>query len=92
MAAIGMDSTDHPPKQCQAFGKQCAKCNGKNHFPKQCFTKGKINQKGRSVEMIEETDLCDTFFVGMVTSENLQASENTGQLSVNAQSRGCCQK
>ncbi|KAL0151936.1 hypothetical protein M9458_052743, partial [Cirrhinus mrigala] len=37
--------------------------------------------------MIEETDLSDTFFVGMVTYENLQESENTGcgQLSVNAQ-------
>ncbi|KAI2646810.1 Transposon Tf2-9 polyprotein [Labeo rohita] len=39
--------------------------------------------------MIEETDLSDTFFVGMVTCEDLQESENTGcgQLSVNAQSQ-----
>ncbi|KAL0150957.1 hypothetical protein M9458_053744 [Cirrhinus mrigala] len=55
--------TDHHPKQCPAFGKQCAKCN--------------------------ETDLSDTFFVGMITYENLQESENNGcgQLSVNAQSQ-----
>lgn len=48
--------TDHQPKQCPAFEKQCAKCNGKNHFAKQCFTKGKIKQKGRSVKLIEETE------------------------------------
>lgn len=79
--------TDHQPKQCPAFGKQCAKRNGKNHFAKQCFTKGKIKQKGRSVKMIEETDLSDTFFVGMVTCKNLQESQNIGcrQISVNAQ-------
>ncbi len=61
-------------------------------FAKQCFSKGKVKQKGRSVKMIEETDLCDTFFVGMVTSEEKLESENTsghigGKLSVDAQSQ-----
>ncbi|ROL41957.1 hypothetical protein DPX16_23550 [Anabarilius grahami] len=39
--------------------------------------------------MIEETDLSDTFFVGMVTCENMLESENiqNGQLSVDAQSQ-----
>ncbi|KAL0153721.1 hypothetical protein M9458_050974 [Cirrhinus mrigala] len=66
--------TDHQPKQCPAFGKHV-------------LPKKRMKQKGRSVKMIEETDLSDTFFVGMVTCENLQESENTGceQLSVNAQ-------
>ncbi len=82
--------TEHQPKQCPAFGKQCVKCNGKNHFAKQCFSK--VKQKGRSVKMIEETDLCHTFFVGMVTCEDKLESENTsghigGKLSVNAQSQ-----
>ncbi len=84
--------TEHQPKQCPAFGKQCVKCHGKNHFAKQCFSKGKVKQKERSVKMIEETDLCDTFFVGMVTSEEKLESENTsghigGKLSVDAQSQ-----
>ncbi len=84
--------TEHQPKQCPAFGKQCVKCHGKNNFAKQCFSKGKVKQKGRSVKMIEETDLCDTFFVRMVTSEEKLESENTsghigGKLSVDAQSQ-----
>ena len=30
---------NHPPKKCPAFGKECLKCGGKNHFAKACFTK-----------------------------------------------------
>ena len=24
--------TQHPPGKCPAYGQQCHKCNGKNHF------------------------------------------------------------
>lgn len=33
--------TEHQPKQCPAFGKQCVKYNGKKYFAKQCFSNGK---------------------------------------------------
>lgn len=78
--------TEHKPKQCPAFGKQCAKCNGKNHFAKQCFSKAKVSKKERSVKMIEETVLSDTFFLGMVTCKNTKNNKR-GQLSVNTQSQ-----
>ena len=31
--------TQHKPRQCPAFGKQCSNCQGKNHLAKQCFSK-----------------------------------------------------
>ncbi len=55
----------HPAKQCPAYGKVCAKCKGQNHFVKQCFSKGRQSLKDH-VHAVEEADLSDTFFVGMV--------------------------
>ncbi|XP_041842184.1 uncharacterized protein LOC121640472 [Melanotaenia boesemani] len=56
----------HKPRQCPAYGKKCVKCNGKNHFAKQCRSKGKT----KSVRLVDEPDLCETFFVGMVSCED----------------------
>lgn len=53
----------HEPRQCPAYGKRCSKCSGKNHFAKQCLSKA----KSKSVSIVEETDLSETFFVGMVS-------------------------
>ena len=55
----------HGPKQCPAFGKTCSKCGGKNHFAKQCFSKGKQSGSDR-VHTVEETELADSFFIDMV--------------------------
>ncbi|KAL7859481.1 hypothetical protein SRHO_G00146280 [Serrasalmus rhombeus] len=63
----------HEPRQCPAYGKRCAKCNGKNHFAKQCLTK----EKSRPVRIVEETDLSETFFVGMVSCENAENGQAT---------------
>lgn len=67
----------HQPSHCSAFGKMCTKCNGKNHFAKQCFSKGK-SCKSQSVHVIEDTDLDETFFVGMVSCDytSEKATEN----------------
>lgn len=62
----------HEPRQCPAYGKKCSKCNGKNHFAKQCLSKG----KPKSVRLVEETDLSETFFVGMVSSDDTQTGKN----------------
>ncbi|RXN33946.1 Transposon Ty3-I Gag-Pol [Labeo rohita] len=72
----------HPPKQCPAYGKICAKCKGQNHFAKQCFSKGRQSQKGH-VDTVEETDLRDTFFVGMVEQAD-SSQERTEQTEVNS--------
>ena len=61
--------TQHTPRQCPAFGKQCSNCQGKNHFAKQCFSRRNEKQKGKSVNVVEDTDLSDTFFVGTVNCE-----------------------
>jgi len=58
--------SQHKPRQCPAFGKQCCNCQGKNHFAKKCFSKGKEKKTGRSINIVEDTDLSETFFVGMV--------------------------
>ncbi|XP_041665971.1 uncharacterized protein LOC121524587 [Cheilinus undulatus] len=38
----GRCGNKHAPKQCPAFGKDCRKCGGKNHFAKCCFSKKKV--------------------------------------------------
>ena len=50
--------SQHGPTQCPAFGKVCNKCQGKNHYSKQCFTKGK-QSGGERVHTVEETALED---------------------------------
>ena len=64
--------SQHKPRQCPAFGKQCSNCQGKNHFAKQCFSKRKEGKKGKTVNLVEEPELSDTFFVGMVNCESEQ--------------------
>ena len=68
--------TRHAPKQCPAYGKMCHKCQGQNHFAKQCFSKGKQG-RGEKVHTVEENDLCDSFFVGMVTQDVDNMPEET---------------
>ena len=60
--------TRHSVKQCPANGKVCNKCKGLNHFAKQCFFKGKKSQS-EHIQTVEETALCDTLFIGMMTQE-----------------------
>ena len=61
--------SQHGPKQCPAFGKVCHKCKGKNHYAKQCFS------KGERVHTVEETSLEDSFFVGMVMQGDFKQKE-----------------
>ena len=68
-------ASQHTPRQCPAFGKQCSNCHGgKNHFARQCFSKGKDKKKGKTVKVVDDSDqsddLSDTFFVGMVNCED----------------------
>ncbi|KAI2646321.1 hypothetical protein H4Q32_029921 [Labeo rohita] len=72
----------HPPEQCPTYGKICAKCKGQNHFAKQCFSKGRQSQKGH-VDAVEETDLSDTFFAGMV-EQAYSSQKRTEQTEVNS--------
>lgn len=65
----------HEPRQCPAYGKRCLKCNGKNHFAKQCLSKA----KPKSVHVVEETDLSETFFVGMVSLEDVKSEHNVSE-------------
>ncbi|XP_019220499.2 uncharacterized protein LOC109204242 [Oreochromis niloticus] len=59
----------HMPKKCPAYGKICSACHGKNHFAKQCISKGKEDKTKRSTNTVEDADLSNTFFVGLVNCE-----------------------
>ncbi|KAL0152961.1 hypothetical protein M9458_051739, partial [Cirrhinus mrigala] len=67
---------------CLVYGKICAKCEGQNHFAKQCFSKDRQSQKGH-VDAVEETDLSDAFFFGMVEQADSR-QERTEQTEVNS--------
>uniref|UniRef100_A0AAV2MNH3 3-hydroxy-3-methylglutaryl coenzyme A reductase n=1 Tax=Knipowitschia caucasica TaxID=637954 RepID=A0AAV2MNH3_KNICA len=70
-------ATQHKPRQCPAFGKVCSYCHGKNHFAKQCFSKKKEGKRGKNVNVVDDadTDLSDTFFVGMLGPQFLSDEE-----------------
>lgn len=72
----------HKPRQCPAFGKQCSSCKGKNHFAKQCFSKRKEGKKGKTVNLVEEPNLSDTFFVGIVNCESEQENDANNENDV----------
>ncbi len=74
----------HEPRQCPAYGKKCSKCNGKNHFAKQCLSKS----KPKSVRLVEETDLSETFFVGMVSCDNSQTEQEDTEENVGCSENG----
>lgn len=74
--------SQHKPRQCPAFGKQCSSCQGKNHFAKQCFSKRKEGKKGKTVNLVEEPDLSDTFFVGIVNCESEQENNSDNENDV----------
>ena len=74
--------SQHKPRQCPAFGKQCSSCQGKNHFAKQCFSKRKEGKKGKTVNLVEEPDLSDTFFVGIVNCESEQENNTDNENDV----------
>ncbi|GFO14290.1 retrovirus-related pol polyprotein from [Plakobranchus ocellatus] len=38
-AACGRCGRQHGPRQCPAYGEECMKCGGRNHFAKNCHTK-----------------------------------------------------
>lgn len=73
--------TQHKPRECPAWGKQCSQCKGQNHFAKQCFAKRKERKAGKQVNTVEDNDTSDESepgFMGMVTCDE----ETTKQINV----------
>lgn len=70
--------SQHAPKKCPAYGNVCNQWKGKNHYAKQCFSKGK-QSGGEHVHTIEEA-LADSFFVGMVKQEDFRHKETEQQM------------
>ncbi|KAK3085333.1 hypothetical protein FSP39_001659 [Pinctada imbricata] len=50
----------HPPQQCPAFGRECRKCGGLNHFKVCCRSRN-----DRGVSEVRDSD--ETYFLGSVT-------------------------
>ncbi|XP_011690575.1 PREDICTED: uncharacterized protein LOC105451671 [Wasmannia auropunctata] len=67
--------TRHPPLQCPAFRKTCAKCKKMNHFAKVCNSSASNNSYNKkSIEHIEQNmsleDSSEQFFVGSINAQN----------------------
>ncbi|KAJ8337393.1 hypothetical protein SKAU_G00386130 [Synaphobranchus kaupii] len=72
----------HMPKQCPAFGKDCRKCGGRNHFAKCCFSKKKV----QLVEQLSDSEEDDgpLLFCDAATVEgDLSRDEWIAHLKVN---------
>ena len=65
-------------EKCPAIGQLCHKCNKQDHFSRMCKTKppkvhvktrksGDNKQKSQSVNYVEEEELSDSLFFGMLT-------------------------
>ena len=59
--------SQHPKKQCPAFGKQCRKCNKLNHFAKCCrSTRRKVESVAQSESNSQNNSQSDLMFVGAI--------------------------
>ncbi|XP_067949748.1 uncharacterized protein [Watersipora subatra] len=56
----------HPRGRCPAYGKQCRKCGGANHFEKACNAAGP-RQSVKAIETNNEKQM-ETLFIGMVNA------------------------
>ena len=57
--------TRHASWNCPAYGRDCRKCGGKNHFAKCCFTKKKV----QTVKECPESDDDTVFFIGTLADD-----------------------
>ncbi|XP_032238886.2 uncharacterized protein K02A2.6-like [Nematostella vectensis] len=67
----GRCDSSHKPKECKAFGKECFKCNGKNHFSSMCKSKEVPPKKVHDLEkdsVSESDDSIDELFLGEIDS------------------------
>ncbi|XP_069103128.1 uncharacterized protein [Argopecten irradians] len=62
--SCGKCGTDHPPRQCPAFGRTCYKCGVKNHYKSMCRSTGTTTNTGQTVNHL---------FIGVV---NRRRSKN----------------
>lgn len=58
--------TNHAPQKCPAYGKDCHKCGGKNHFARCCLTKKKVRVVAKDTS---DSDEDDQFFMEGVVDE-----------------------
>ncbi|KAJ8341966.1 hypothetical protein SKAU_G00129500 [Synaphobranchus kaupii] len=72
----------HMPKQCPAFGKDCRKCGGRNHFAKCCFSKKKV-QLVEQLSDSEEDDGPPLFCDAATVEGDLSRDEWIAHLKVN---------
>ncbi|XP_061193379.1 uncharacterized protein K02A2.6-like [Saccostrea echinata] len=69
----GKCGKSHEPRNCPAFGKQCYKCQKKNHFSKMCrntMHRKPHEFKKRSVNMVNNQDSDSEYSVDTVAMEN----------------------
>ena len=59
--------SQHPRKQCPAYGKRCRQCGKLNHFAKHCRSP---RRKVEAVERDKESSNPDALFVGAIENAN----------------------
>ena len=74
----------HDAKNCPAFGKQCHKCKGKNHFTKMCKSRPR-NQKVHTLETGSTSDSDGEFFVDSI--ETNDKSDINWNVTVNCEGK-----
>lgn len=70
-------ATQHPPRQCPAYGKKCNNCQKDNHFARCCKSS---SQKGK-VEVVDGGQ--DEFYVEAVSKNNSHETDWITTLQVN---------
>ncbi|CAL9686008.1 unnamed protein product [Knipowitschia caucasica] len=65
----------HAPKQCPAYGKDCRKCGGRNHFAKCCFAKRKVHMV-RQDKTASSGDEEEPLYLDAVTLTDMDGTED----------------
>lgn len=69
-------SDRHVAWQCLMYGKNCAKCKGRNLFAKMCFWEDKTEGR-KTVHAIEREE---ALFTGMVQNESKQVRDEADEV------------
>lgn len=78
----------HPPRQCPAYGKACAKCGKMNHFSKVCQSKRSVLVKSveigaePTITSMKQFDSLDVDVLGTVTQSKWKEDLIVGDQSV----------
>lgn len=73
---------NHEARRCPAYGKECYRCQKKNHFGKMCRSDSKQSQRPNKEVKAIRADSSDDFVIDIVESQTVKETEATAVINI----------